>query len=142
MVGIIVTGHGNFATGISSSLKLIAGTPESYETVDFVETDGVIELENKLENAISNLNDCNGIIIFTDLIGGSPFKSSVEISLKHENIAVMSGTNLGMLIETVMSRNFMDDVNSLCNVAINTGKDQVIRFELKEKVEVEEEDGI
>ena len=36
MIGILVTGHGNFATGISSSVKLIAGMPEKYEMVDFL----------------------------------------------------------------------------------------------------------
>ena len=79
MIGIIVTGHGNFATGISSSVQLIAGLPENYEMVDFNEGDSVDDLESKLEEAISNLKTCSGILIFSDLVGGSPFKSSAEI---------------------------------------------------------------
>ena len=35
MIGLIVTGHGNFATGLTSSLKLIAGDPQYYVAVDF-----------------------------------------------------------------------------------------------------------
>ena len=31
MIGILVTGHGNFATGITSSLELIAGKQENYQ---------------------------------------------------------------------------------------------------------------
>ena len=86
MVGIIVTGHGNFATGLTSSVKLIAGMPELYETVDFVQEDSVEDLETNLNAAIDNLKeDCKeGILIFTDLVGGSPFKTSVEISLTRE----------------------------------------------------------
>ena len=34
MIGIIVTGHGTFATGITSGVKLLAGEPVQYEVVD------------------------------------------------------------------------------------------------------------
>ena len=142
MIGIIVTGHGNFASGVSSSVKLIAGLPEKYEQVDFLEEHGIEELSKNIEAAISKLNDCEGIIIFTDLVGGSPFKASVELSMKYKNIAVLGGTNLGMLIETSMARNFIEDLDTLCNSAISTGKDQLIRYEFVERVEIESEDGI
>lgn len=144
MIGIIVTGHGNFATGLTSSVKLIAGMPENYETVDFVQENSVDDLETNLNAAIDKLKGCkNGILIFTDLVGGSPFKSSVEISLKRkEKIVVLSGTNLGMLIETSMERSFIQDIDTLADMAVNTGKDQAMRFVLKARVEEEVEDGI
>ena len=123
MIGIIITGHGNFGTGLTSSVKLIAGMPECYETVDFIQEHSVDDLEANLNNAIDKLKECtDGIIIFTDLVGGSPFKTSVEISLKREEkIVVLCGTNLGMLIETSMGRNFITDVNTLADMAMGTG---------------------
>lgn len=142
MIGMIVTGHGHFASGLTSSVKLIAGLPDKYEYIDFEEQHGISELSANLENAIEKLSDCTGIIIFTDLVGGSPFKTSVELSLKHENIAVISGTNLGMLIETSMSRGFLDDLNTLCEGCLQTGKDQLIRYQYVERVEEEVSDGI
>lgn len=39
MIGMIATGHGSFATGITSGLKLLAGEPQDYETVDFLPED-------------------------------------------------------------------------------------------------------
>ena len=35
MIGLIVTGHGNFGSGLTSSLNLIAGEQENYQYVDF-----------------------------------------------------------------------------------------------------------
>ena len=35
MIGIIVCGHGHFATGLTSSLHLIMGEQENYIAVDF-----------------------------------------------------------------------------------------------------------
>ena len=144
MIGIIITGHGNFGTGLTSSVKLIAGMPECYETVDFIQEHSVDDLEANLNNAIDKLKECtDGIIIFTDLVGGSPFKTSVEISLKREEkIVVLCGTNLGMLIETSMGRNFITDVNTLADMAMGTGKDQVIRYEFAPRVEEDLSDGI
>lgn len=142
MIGIIVTGHGQFASGLSSSVKLIAGLPEKYEIVDFLETDGIEQLSQKLETAINTLSECEGIIVFTDLVGGSPFKTSVELSFRYPNMAVLGGTNLGMLIETSMARNFITNLDDLVRSALETGKDQLVRYEFVERVEEEVTDGI
>lgn len=145
MIGIIVTGHGNFASGLTSSVKLIAGMPENYEAVDFVQEHSVADLEANLVKAIDKLKDCeDGILIFTDLVGGSPFKTAVELSLKREEkIAVLSGTNLGMLMEISLSRSFIEDVDQLAQNAVNIGKEQVIRYEFKKVVDTDDfEDGI
>ena len=78
MIGIVVTGHGHFATGLTSSVELIGGKPEHYHAVDFVQEDSTDDLEKKLEAAFASLKDCtDGILVFTDLVGGSPFKVSV-----------------------------------------------------------------
>ncbi|MFV0479916.1 MAG: PTS galactosamine/N-acetylgalactosamine transporter subunit IIA [Anaerorhabdus sp.] len=143
MIGIIVTGHGNFATGVSSALHLITGQQENYETVDFVESDGVEDLRSNLKTAISKLEACETVLVFSDLVGGSPFKTAVEISLEEsKKITVLGGTNLGMLIECVMSRNFIDDVQLIIQQGITAGKDQILKYEFVERKEEEVEEGI
>lgn len=128
-VGIIVTGHGRFAEGITSSINLIAGPQENYVAVNFEHE--VDELESDLNAAIQSLKDCSGIIIFTDLAGGSPYKTAAMIAANHENVEIIAGTNLPMLAEIVMSRSFMDDVKSMAEMAVNTGKDMISRFDLE-----------
>mgnify|MGYP000562147186 CR=1 FL=1 len=58
MIGLIVTGHGNFASGLTSSLKLIAGEPKNYVAVDFLESYSVDDLERELTKALDELKDC------------------------------------------------------------------------------------
>ena len=48
MIGMIVAGHGSYAAGITSGLKLLAGEPEYYEPVDFLEEDSLEILTGKL----------------------------------------------------------------------------------------------
>ena len=144
MVGILVTGHGNFATGLTSSVNLIAGMPQKYEAVDFLESYGVEQLAEKLSEAMDRLSDCEGILVFSDLAGGSPFKTAVEVGMTKSNrVEVLAGTNLGMIIELSMARGFIEDMDTLVNMALETGKSQVVHFQFAQPVEQnEDEDGI
>ena len=46
MIGIIVAGHGNFASGITSMLELVVGKPENYEYIDFLQGESQEALED------------------------------------------------------------------------------------------------
>ena len=129
MVNIIVTGHGNFATGVLSSMKLIAGEQEGVIGVDFIETDSTSDLEGKIKGAIKILSD--NILILSDLAGGSPFKTGVMLSqsMEGKTIKVISGTNIGMLLEVALSKDVLN-LDELVNLAINAGKDAVSIFEM------------
>lgn len=143
MIGIIISGHGNFATGLRSSLNLIAGNPANVEYVDFVESDTIETLREKYINAINNLGDCNDILALTDLTGGSPFKTLVELKTEIEkSLEVIGGTNLPMILEITMAKDFIEDLSMLSGTALEVGKTGIVKFELLERVEVECEDGI
>lgn len=142
MIGLIVTGHGNFGSGLTSSLDLIAGPQENYKYVDF--TKEVDELRADLNQAMDELKDCEGILVLSDLVGGSPFKTAVEVGFPRGNVEVVGGTNLPMLVEISMTRKFMTDMSvvDLANAAVNTGKDQIVRYEFVPVVQEDSEDGI
>lgn len=142
MIGLIVTGHGNFASGLTSSLKLIAGEPKNYVAVDFLESYSVEDLERELTKAFDELKDCDGVLVLSDLGGGSPFKTAVTIGYPKGNVEVIAGSNLPMLIEVNMGRQFIEDLNTLTEMALNTGKDQVVRYEFKPVQQEEPTDGI
>ena len=137
MLGLIVTGHGHFASGLTSSLELIAGDLQNYRAVDFEASDSVEDLEKKLNKAMDELKECQGILVCSDLAGGSPFKTAVMCGYPRGNVEIIAGSNLPMLIEVNMGRQFVEELEMLTNMAINTGKDQVMRYEFKP---VEQED--
>nr|MCR4632585.1 PTS fructose transporter subunit IIA [Erysipelotrichaceae bacterium] len=70
MLGYIVSGHGRFASGITAALELIMGKQENYVAVDFPEGDGKTQIEAHMHEAIGQLKDCEGIVIFCDLLSG------------------------------------------------------------------------
>lgn len=141
MVGIIVTGHAHFATGITSSVELLGGPQEAYIPVDF--DDSVDKLEQDLEAAMQTLKNDDGIIVFADLVGGSPFKTAVTVSMKHEKVEVIGGANLGMICEIALSRTMGLDLETLAEMAISAGTNSIARFKLAANFEeTVEEDGI
>ncbi|MEG1474553.1 MAG: PTS galactosamine/N-acetylgalactosamine transporter subunit IIA [Longicatena sp.] len=142
MIGLIVTGHGNFASGLTSSLNLIAGETENYVAVDFLADYSVEDLERELTKAFETLKDCEGVLVLSDLGGGSPFKTAVTIGYPMGNVEVLAGTNLPMLIEVNMARKFVEELDALTNMAMSTGKDQVVRYEFKPIEQDIPEDGI
>ena len=142
MIGLIVTGHANFGTGITSSVNLIAGEQEAYKAVDFLPTYSTEDLTCELTKALDELKDCEGVIIFTDLMGGTPFNVSAQLGHGKDNIRIVAGTNLPMLVEIVMSRKFMDDLDELVDSVLETGKEQVTKYEFKQVVQDTSDDGI
>ena len=129
MIGIIMTGHGSFASGLYSSICLIAGEKENFICCDFPESYSAEVLQTDLEAAVALLQKtCEGIIFFTDLKGGSPFQKSVIVASAGTNMEVISGSNLPMVLEICFAREQSDDVSQLAKNAINTGKEQVYRY--------------
>ena len=137
MFGIIVTGHGNFATGITSSLELIIGKQEQYVAVDFPQTDTKTELENNIRQAIELYKEEEHILIFCDLLSGSPFNVSIIEAMNDDRIRVIYGTNLGMLIEALMERMQEHGFEKIVADAIENGKAQIGIFDVSA---VDEED--
>ena len=137
MFGIIVTGHGNFATGITSSLELIIGKQEQYVAVDFPQTDTKTELENNIRQAIELYKEEEHILIFCDLLSGSPFNVSIIEAMNDDRIRVIYGTNLGMLIEALMERMQGESFEKIAADAIENGQAQIGIFDVSA---VDEED--
>ena len=141
MIGLLVTGHANFGSGITSSVNLIAGEQEAYKYVDFLPTYSTEDLTVEITKALE-LKDCEGVIIFTDLMGGTPFNVSAQLGHGKSNIRIVAGTNLPMLVEIAMSRKFMDDLDGLVESVLETGKEQVTKYEFKQVVQEASDDGI
>lgn len=146
MIGLLVTGHGRFAGGLGSALKLVTGNTEHIAYVEFEEEHSTETLTENLNKAFDDLKDCDGVLVLADLAGGSPFKCAVECKFARQGqaIEVVAGANLPMLVEGSMMMGAFDSPLELADSLIQTGKEYMIRFELetRKEAEEEEEDGI
>lgn len=142
MIGIIVTGHGTFATGLTSGLKLLAGEPSDYAAVDFDPEESLEVLTEDLQNALDRLKACEGVLILADLTGGSPYNTAVRLKLGGaDQIAVIGGASLPILLDAYMSRSMTSDPGVLARTSLEAGKAQTICFEVTAQ-EAEDDDEI
>lgn len=133
MTGIIIAGHGHFATGIFSAVELVLGKQENCLAVDFPEGDTKTELEAHIHQAVEAMAGMEHILVFCDIISGSPFNTIMMEALKDSRMKVFYGTNLGMLIDTVMSRNMGVSWEELTAGLVEKGKEQVGTYRNPEK---------
>lgn len=137
---IILVAHGKFATELHNTLEMIVGDVKHFHPVNFYAEEGPDHLRARIEEVVK-LNSGTEYLIFVDLYGGTPFNVSAGLSAEDENISVVTGMNLPMLLELA----FLTDESkeALINKAMTSGKDGVrlLELDLKEKEEdIGEED--
>ena len=132
MIGFIVSGHGGFATGMVTALKLIMGEQPNCIAVDFPDGDTKTEIETNMKNAIHHLLHCEEIVIFCDLLSGTPFNTAIMEALNADHIQVVYGANLGMLMESVLARNAEHAAARMIAAnAVSSGKNSIGIFDTK-----------
>ncbi|MCH4284101.1 MULTISPECIES: PTS sugar transporter subunit IIA [Bacillota] len=120
---LIITSHGNLASEILNSANMIVGDTSSIKTVCMAAEDGLEGTTKKMQEAIASCNH-ESIVILADLYGGTPFNVAVINAQKNDNIRVVSGLNLGMVIEYSVSQ--LEDVHALADYLCEVGKNGVI----------------
>ncbi len=123
MIGIIVMGHGNFASGMTSTLELIGGKQENYDWIDFLEGEDIETLQNKLSASVQKMNNCEKILILCDLNGGSPYKAALLYSMENENVEVIYGINFPFLLDICLKRSSADELVSALLESISEAKE-------------------
>jgi len=112
--------------------------------VDFEAEHSTDTLKANLYKAIDSLKVCDGILVLSDLAGGSPFNNAslCKAERPDQKIEVIAGTNLPMVIEGASMMAAYDDPLELAETLIPTGKDYIVRFELVKHEDDSDEDGI
>ena len=104
MLGIILTGHGGFASGMEMAMKQILGEQSQFIAIDFPETSTTALLTAQLEQAVNALDAQDDIVFLTDLLGGTPFRVASTLAMQKTGREVITGTNLQLLLEIVLER--------------------------------------
>ena len=92
---LVITGHGNYASGVKSALELIIGPKDNVLAFDFLKE----ESEEQFSLKFKDLDRNNAYLFACDLMGGTPYKVVSRLDLNKE---ILIGTNLGGLLDTVL----------------------------------------
>lgn len=138
MVGLIVCTHGKFSEELVKASEMILGKQEDIKSITFEPGESADGLVEKYKKAIEQLGQKDGILFIVDLFGGSPYNAASRIVADNENMDIIAGVNLPMLLEIYMPRTFLS-LPELVDVGINVGRDAVKSFRDNFDTVVEEE---
>ena len=103
MVGILVVSHRRLAEELIATAELIVGEIDSCVGLSLDPNLSVDDLRQQITRAMSEVNDGDGVIVLTDMFGGTPSNLSLSF-LNEEGIEVVTGVNLPMLLKLAHSR--------------------------------------
>ncbi len=103
MIGLVVVAHFNLAREMVAATELIVGEQEQFIAVGIFPNERVEETKEKIVSALKDSDTGDGVIILTDMFGGTP--SNISLSFLEEGrVEVVAGVNLPMLIKLVTYR--------------------------------------
>jgi len=98
MIGAVIITHGSLASSLVEVAETISGKIENIRTVSVQSTDATDGIRESLASAVDEVSTGEGVIIFTDMFGGTP--TNIALSLfKDGNVEVITGVNLPVLIK-------------------------------------------
>lgn len=131
---LLLMSHGDFAKELIKSAELILGKQDNFETLGVHLDDQIDDLKAMMFTKINTLNTENGLIVFTDIIGGSPMNLAGYL-LERDNILICSGMNLPILLECLLNRDKpMDELENKIRAAYVDG------LTIRRGLEINEED--
>lgn len=98
MIGVLITTHGNLGSELIKAAELIRGSLKGIVHVSVDQTKGVEDLKKEISTSIKKLDQGKGVLILTDLFGGTPSNISLSF-LKEGKVEVITGVNLPMLLK-------------------------------------------
>lgn len=107
--GLVIVSHGHFAEEALHSVEMIMGKQDYAEAISLMPGESMDGLSKKIENSMKRLEKCKSIFIFIDMWGGTPSNASIAFLLQRNNIKIISGINIPMLIEFFSSRTLPEE---------------------------------
>jgi len=124
MVGIIVVSHGRLADALISSVQSLVGNLEKTRSVSIWPKDKKEAVEDRIQQKMAEVDDGDGVVILTDILGGTPTNVSLSL-LKDEKVEVVTGVNMPMLM-TLLSHRTGKSLREISKLVKKSGRRSII----------------
>lgn len=148
MLGIVIATHGTLSDGLKDSAEVIIGNTENIVTVNLNAGDDVEKLGKKINNAILEVNQGDGVVVLVDIASASPYNQSVLVANQldpelKDKVYIISGVNLPMLLEIINHQILGTQIEIVAKSAAEQAKECISSWHAPVDVdanEVEEDD--
>ena len=103
-VAVILASHGYLAKEALRSAEMIVGKQDNCAYLAVTEDLNLEQAKEQMNRMYDELDTSKGTIILCDILGGTPSNVSGTFCLEKDNILVLSGLNLPMLLDLFTNR--------------------------------------
>ena len=123
MIGAVLVTHGELGKSLVEVLSRIAKNPVSIKVVSLDWQDDIEKAREKIQQAIEKEDRGRGVIIFTDIFGGTPTNVCASF-LDREDVEIITGVNLPILLKFITERE-RKELRELARELVEKGKDSI-----------------
>lgn len=119
MIGVVIVAHGGLAREYLAAIEHVVGAQTGIKAIAIQADHNRAEKEREICEAASAVDEGDGVVVVTDLYGGSPSNLSL-LACRQRNRRILYGANLPMLIKLAKSRK--KTVPDAVNAALEAGR--------------------
>ncbi len=124
MVGIIIAAHGNLAQELLETTQFIVGEVENIVARTIDPSEDVEQLKAVIARAIKELDQGDGVLILTDMFGGTPSNIALTF-LEKGKVDIVTGVNLPMLIRLAQCRSNGETLEEVTAEVLKYGRKSI-----------------
>jgi PTS system mannose-specific IIA component len=141
VIGALIVTHGNLAYELLNAARQIEADVRGMEAVPLEWNDTVDEAREKIREALDRIGE-RGVIIFTDMFGGTPSNISLSF-LEAGRVEIVTGVNLPMVVKFAMMKEEAKDVSTLAHAIVEKGSKAIrVASDLLAATEARRSDGV
>ena len=103
MIGLVLVTHGQLASQFVAAMEHVVGPQTHVVSICIGPDDDMEQRRKDILEAVDAVDQNNGVILLTDMFGGTPSNLAISIMDKAK-VEVIAGVNLPMLIKLASVR--------------------------------------
>jgi Phosphotransferase system, mannose/fructose-specific component IIA len=123
-VGIILVTHADYGSALLRAAEFIVGPISDCVSIHVDANLQVNETVSRLNEAAERLNSGCGVLVLTDMFGGTPTNMSLALLRNNPELDVITGVNLPMLLRVISKRTV--PLVELSELALKAGHEGII----------------
>lgn len=102
MTGILIISHHTLAISLKETVAAVVGDRENVSALCITKEERLEDFTERLKAEAERLKKAGGLLIFADMFGGTPCNASVALFGSDEDVEIITGFNMPLVIEAVM----------------------------------------
>ncbi|MED5464166.1 MAG: PTS sugar transporter subunit IIA [Myxococcota bacterium] len=124
MIGIVVAAHGKLAESLVDTARQVVKNNNNVSAVMLAPSDDTELFQERLQFAVKKLNTPKGVLVLTDMFGGTPSNVGMTLHAAGE-VEVLTGANLPMLIKALQVCSQESNLSTAAQIVKNAGQSAI-----------------